>query len=193
MDNRNSSHNDQVAQEIVDPSLLAVVVASIPIPFVDFAAVTGIQVNMVRSLAKLYNVDFNEQMGKSLVTALVGTSIARMAAECSKTIPLIGSILDRLHRQIYPVPVPMLLGRSLSNILIKADPWQISMLTNSNNSINRNLKKVKNFRSGLKKNKKANPIKQKKKYLLHWKNSMNWKQRNYFWGRIQNQKREIIK
>ena len=62
-------------------------------PFVDFAAVTGVQVNMVRSLSKLYGKDFNEQIGKSLVTALVGTSLARMAASAVKTIPLLGSIL----------------------------------------------------------------------------------------------------
>ncbi len=40
MDNRNSSHNDQVAQEIVKTHLLLAVGGGlIPIPFVDFAAV----------------------------------------------------------------------------------------------------------------------------------------------------------
>jgi uncharacterized protein (DUF697 family) len=95
MDTNNLTDNKNgLAQEIVKTHLLLAVGGGlIPLPFVDFAAVTGVQVNMVRSLSKLYGKDFNEQIGKSLVTALVGTSLARMAASAVKTIPLLGSIL----------------------------------------------------------------------------------------------------
>lgn len=95
MDTNNLNDNKNgLAQEIVKTHLLLAVGGGlIPLPFVDFAAVTGVQVNMVRSLSKLYGKDFNEQIGKSLVTALVGTSLARMAASAVKTIPLLGSIL----------------------------------------------------------------------------------------------------
>ncbi|MBP6795871.1 MAG: DUF697 domain-containing protein [Saprospiraceae bacterium] len=95
MDTNNQANNKNgLAQEIVKTHLLLAVGGGlIPLPFVDFAAVTGVQVNMVRSLSKLYGKDFNEQIGKSLVTALVGTSLARMAASAVKTIPLLGSIL----------------------------------------------------------------------------------------------------
>ena len=95
MDTNNQTDNKSgLAQEIVKTYLLLAVGGGlIPLPFVDFAAVTGVQVNMVRSLSKLYGKDFNEQIGKSLVTALVGTSLARMAASAVKTIPLLGSIL----------------------------------------------------------------------------------------------------
>ncbi len=95
MDTNNQTDNKSgLAQEIVKTHLLLAVGGGlIPLPFVDFAAVTGVQVNMVRSLSKLYGKDFNEQIGKSLVTALVGTSLARMAASAVKTIPLLGSIL----------------------------------------------------------------------------------------------------
>jgi len=95
MDTNNHSDNKNgLAQEIVKTHLLLAVGGGlIPLPFVDFAAVTGVQVNMVRSLSKLYRKDFNEQIGKSLVTALVGTSLARMAASAVKTIPILGSIL----------------------------------------------------------------------------------------------------
>ena len=97
MDNNSNNKIDNkndLAQEIVKTHLLLAVAGGlIPIPFVDFAAVTGIQINMIRSLSKLYGVSFDEQMGKSLVTSLVGTSIARMAASAVKTIPIIGSIL----------------------------------------------------------------------------------------------------
>lgn len=92
--NNKTDNKNDLAQEIVKTHLLLAVAGGlIPIPFIDFAAVTGIQVNMIRSLAKLYGQNFDEQMGKSLVTSLVGTSIARMAASAVKTIPIIGSIL----------------------------------------------------------------------------------------------------
>lgn len=92
-DNTSNNKND-IAQEIVKTHLLLAVGGGlIPIPLVDFAAVTGVQINMIRSLAKVYAQDFNEQVGKSIVTSLVGTSLARIAASAIKTIPLIGSIL----------------------------------------------------------------------------------------------------
>lgn len=101
MDNNSKDNKTELAQEIVKTHLmLAVGGGLIPIPFVDFAAVTGIQINMIRSLSKLYGVDFNEQMGKSLVTSLVGTSIARLAASVVKTIPIIGSILGSASMSI---------------------------------------------------------------------------------------------
>lgn len=101
MDNNFKDNKTELAQEIVKTHLmLAVGGGLIPIPFVDFAAVTGIQINMIRSLSKLYGVDFNEQMGKSLVTSLVGTSIARLAASAVKTIPVIGSILGSASMSI---------------------------------------------------------------------------------------------
>lgn len=95
MNNNNTSDNkNDLAQEIVKTHLLLAVGGGlIPIPFVDFAAVTGVQINMIRSLSKLFGQNFDEQIGKSLVTSLVGTSIARIAASAVKTIPIIGSIL----------------------------------------------------------------------------------------------------
>ena len=101
MDNNSKDNKTELAQEIVKTHLMIAVGGGIiPIPFVDFAAVTGIQINMIRSLSKLYGVDFNEQMGKSLVTSLVGTSIARLGASAVKTIPIIGSILGSASMSI---------------------------------------------------------------------------------------------
>ncbi|MEP7267027.1 MAG: DUF697 domain-containing protein [Saprospiraceae bacterium] len=102
MDNSNTKDDKEImAQEIVKTHLLLAVGGGlIPIPFVDFAAVTGVQINMIRILAKLYGKDFNEQMGKSIVTSLVGTSLARMAASAVKTIPIIGTILGTATQSV---------------------------------------------------------------------------------------------
>jgi len=66
----------------------------IPVPIVDFFAVSGIQLDMIRQLCKLYDQDFKESEGKAIITALTGSGIARMGAKAMiKFIPGIGSVI----------------------------------------------------------------------------------------------------
>jgi len=72
---------------------LAVGAGLIPVPVVDFVAVSGIQIDMIKKLADLYNVDFQKNQAKAIISALSGAGIARLAAGMTKVIPVIGSIL----------------------------------------------------------------------------------------------------
>lgn len=65
----------------------------IPIPLVDFAAVTAIQLEMIQQLAQLYGVSYSASTGKAFVSALTGTTIARLGASFIKAIPGIGSLI----------------------------------------------------------------------------------------------------
>jgi uncharacterized protein (DUF697 family) len=70
----------------------------LPVPWLDLAAVTGIQVKMLNDLAKLYAVPFSEERGKSLVSALIGGIVPTKmgygaAGSFIKGIPGIGGIL----------------------------------------------------------------------------------------------------
>lgn len=65
----------------------------IPIPLVDFAAVTAIQLEMLQQLAALYEVDYSKDTAKAFVSALTGTTIARIGASVLKAIPGLGSII----------------------------------------------------------------------------------------------------
>lgn len=66
----------------------------IPVPIVDFFAVSGIQLDMIRQLCKLYDQDFKESEGKAIITSLTGSGLARMGAKAMiKFIPGIGSVL----------------------------------------------------------------------------------------------------
>jgi len=47
----------------------------IPIPLVDLAAVSGIQVKMLYDLAKLYDVQFKTQAAQSAVASLLGSVV----------------------------------------------------------------------------------------------------------------------
>lgn len=64
----------------------------VPIPLLDIAAVTAVQLDMLKQLARLYDLSFDEHSGKSLVLALTGSTLARLGASVIKAIPGIGSI-----------------------------------------------------------------------------------------------------
>jgi len=65
----------------------------IPIPFADVAAVTAIQLDMLKSICDLYEIDYSEEQGKSWVAALTGSTLARAGASALKIIPGIGTLL----------------------------------------------------------------------------------------------------
>lgn len=70
--------------------------AMIPVPLADVIATTGVQVNMVRSLSKLYEVEFSAHAVKGLISALVGTLGAHSAVlgttSLVKLVPVVGQI-----------------------------------------------------------------------------------------------------
>ena len=66
----------------------------IPFPIADFFAVSAIQLDMVRQLCKLYEIDFKENEMKAIITALTTSGFAKMGAKAMiKFIPGIGSIV----------------------------------------------------------------------------------------------------
>jgi len=81
--------------------LFSMTAGAIPIPLVDIAAVTAIQVDMIKQIAEVYNVPFDNDKGKSIVTSLAGASLAhmggatagRIGASVLKSIPLVGTFL----------------------------------------------------------------------------------------------------
>ena len=70
-------------------------VGLIPVPLVDFAGLTGIQINLLRKLAKSYNVPFLKDSVKNILSSMVGGALplamaAPLAASVSKFIPIMG-------------------------------------------------------------------------------------------------------
>jgi len=64
----------------------------LPVPLLDVALLIGIQVNLVRSLAKIYDMPFSDEVGKSLVSALIGVSVPGAAWSLTKLIPIVGMV-----------------------------------------------------------------------------------------------------
>ena len=73
----------------------------IPFPVADFFAVSAIQLDMVRQLCKLYEVDFKENEMKAIITALTTSGFAKMGAKAMiKFIPGIGSIIGGISMAV---------------------------------------------------------------------------------------------
>ena len=84
------------ANNIVKKHVIGVMGASlVPIPLFDLVALTGVQLKMLYSLAKLYDVPFSRNLGKSLIVSLLGgvmpTSAAMTLASLAKVVPGLGT------------------------------------------------------------------------------------------------------
>jgi len=65
----------------------------IPVPIADFFAVSAIQLDMIRQLCKVYEIDFKQTEGKAIITSLTSSGLARIGARAIKFIPGVGSVL----------------------------------------------------------------------------------------------------
>jgi uncharacterized protein (DUF697 family) len=69
----------------------------VPIPLVDLIAIGGLQVWLIRELAKLYDVPFSGSRAKALVSALIGGGTPSILASgfipLVKLVPVIGPLL----------------------------------------------------------------------------------------------------
>jgi len=72
----------------------------IPVPFVDFAAVGGVQIQMLRRISQIYDVPFTENRGKSIIAGLAGSMIpassAMGTASLIKGLPLVGTLVSAI-------------------------------------------------------------------------------------------------
>jgi uncharacterized protein (DUF697 family) len=66
----------------------------VPLPIVDLVALMGVQLNMVRKIAAEYDVPFKQDIGKSIISSLLGgflpVTLGCALASMIKFIPLIG-------------------------------------------------------------------------------------------------------
>jgi len=65
----------------------------VPIPLLDIAAVTAIQIDALEKLAEAEGIDYSQDAGKKFVAALTGGTFARIGASLIKGVPVLGSVL----------------------------------------------------------------------------------------------------
>jgi len=88
---------DETALNLVNRfALWSGVAGLIPIPVVDVFAVGGLQIQMVRRISQIYDVEFSENRGKTLIASLAGSMIPATsgigAASVLKSVPIVGTI-----------------------------------------------------------------------------------------------------
>jgi uncharacterized protein (DUF697 family) len=73
----------------------------IPFPVADFLAVAAVQLDMIKSMTTIYNLDFKETEVKALISALTGSGLTRLGASALiKIIPGVGSALGGVSMSI---------------------------------------------------------------------------------------------
>jgi uncharacterized protein (DUF697 family) len=88
------SKQSAMADDVIDNHVLwAMGGGAIPLPILDAAIVTAIQLNMFKELCMIYQVDYNETFGRNLISSIAGASLAAIAASFIKAIPVVGTLL----------------------------------------------------------------------------------------------------
>jgi uncharacterized protein (DUF697 family) len=86
-----SKHADTIIRNHVIWSMGA---GFIPVIIADVLAISALQLDMIRQMCRVYDVDFSETQGKAIVSSLTSSSLARIAARgVVKLIPGVGSVL----------------------------------------------------------------------------------------------------
>lgn len=73
--------------------IYATALGLIPVPWVDLIAVTAVQINLIKSICDEYDIDYNESTVKTFVTALAGSTFAKLGASIIKSIPVVGTFI----------------------------------------------------------------------------------------------------
>lgn len=78
----------------------------IPVPFLDLAAISGLQLKMIHTLSKQYETPFKDDSGKAIISALLGyivpDSLSRsVMGSLLKAIPVIGPLSGGLSMSLF--------------------------------------------------------------------------------------------
>jgi uncharacterized protein (DUF697 family) len=109
-------HRYELAVKVVDRfSLWSGAAGLVPIPFLDMTVVAGVQIQMLRRLAELYDVKFSENLGKSVLASLMGSLIPATSgmgfASALKAVPLVGTAVSLASMPVLSAGATYLIGR----------------------------------------------------------------------------------
>jgi uncharacterized protein (DUF697 family) len=109
---------DVTAQRIVEKHMwYAAGAGLVPVPYFDMAAITAVDVRMIKELAEAYGVEWVEERGKTLAASLLGGVGAGMLARnvtvntVIRAIPLVGQAAATLSMSIFGGAATYALGR----------------------------------------------------------------------------------
>ena len=95
----------------------ALAVGLVPLPLVDMAVLSAIQVKLLHNLARLYEVDFSKQLGKSTIAASVSGGAIYPVISLAKFIPVAGWLATMGASRFLVAFPPMSWAKSSSSTL----------------------------------------------------------------------------
>ncbi len=103
MENNISAERNKHAETVIRNHVLWSMGAGfIPVPVADIFAVSALQLDMIRQLCRVYNVDFAETQGKAVVSALTSSTLAKVGARSLlKFIPGVGQLIGGVASSIF--------------------------------------------------------------------------------------------
>ena len=98
-DSEQNKHADTIIRNHVIWSMGA---GLIPVLIADIFAISALQLDMIRQLCKVYQINFAETQGKAIVTSLTSSTVARITAgSVVKMIPGLGSIIGGITVSVF--------------------------------------------------------------------------------------------
>jgi uncharacterized protein (DUF697 family) len=109
--------NEELASKLVDRfAIWSGVAGLIPVPVVDLLAVGGLQVQMLRRISQIYDVEFSANRGKALIAALAGTMIPATsgmgAASALKGVPVVGMLTSAFVMPVLSAGATFAIGKT---------------------------------------------------------------------------------
>jgi len=92
--------DSETSAVVLRHTLIAAAAGLIPVPLIDLAAVTAIQIDMLKKLAELYGRDYNTMSGRAFVSALTTSTLATLGASVVKVIPGVGHLIGGVSMSV---------------------------------------------------------------------------------------------
>lgn len=125
--------------------------ALVPFPGADLLAVSAVQLNMLRQLAKLYQVGFMDTLGKTFISTVAGTGAARLGASLIKAIPGVGTFIGELSMPVLSGASTYALGNIVAQHFHDGGTLEDFDLTKARNTYKEEIEEGKRIANELKK------------------------------------------
>lgn len=119
MNTRIEKSNEIIRQHV----LWSMGAGAIPLPIIDMAAVTGVQLDMLRQISNLYHLDYSENTGKTVISAIAGSTLAKLGSSFIKAIPGVGALLGGISMSALSGASTYAMGQVFVNHLENGGNW----------------------------------------------------------------------
>lgn len=102
-------------QTVKNWSQWATVAGFIPVPLLDLAAISGVQIKMIYDLCKVYDIPFDQRRVRAIVSGLAGGGVTTVASTALsgtfiKSVPVIGSTLAAVTQPVMSYATSFAIG-----------------------------------------------------------------------------------